>query len=253
MTELPKNQAPSEDDEIEVNIRDGHQYQPNALYGRPFIDHYMRDVWQYLNSCKDSFKTSKSTITKMTGHSKRKLDSIIRDLAKYNLIKVKRTRNGKINFTNKYELVEPKYWGGGARGALGWCTPCTRGGAPDALEVVHEVHPKNTTEKTIKNTNVEGGTVDKFEDPYTKEEFKDIFELINPLHGYVHPEKAGAIAKYYIKLLKKDETRTLELIQKYAKGVRLGSQFDKSIRWDKGSLFFDTNYKTAFEKELKDG
>jgi len=87
----------------------------------------------------------------------------------------------------------------------------------------------------------------------TKEEFRDIFELINPIFGKVHPEKAGCIAKYYIRLLKKNEVGTLNLIDKYRQGVKNGCEFDKSIRLREGHPIFDTAFKKQFEEELKHG
>jgi hypothetical protein len=187
----------------------------------------------------------------MTGLSKRKIDSVISDLEKHNMIKVKRSKDGRLHFTNGYELLSEKYWGGSAHGALGWCTPCTRGSAQDAPRVVHTVHPKNTKKNNNKNTNVEAPSVDNSKPPFSKKDFKDIFEFINQIHGWTSKHVSQCISRYYIRLLKKNEVGTINLVGKYAEAVRNKRQFNKSIRLRQGYPIFDTAFKKQFEEDLK--
>jgi len=242
----------NQDKTKKTNIRSGYQYQPNCIYGRTFIDHYMRDVWQYLNSCKDSFKTSKATICEWTGLSKRKVDSVIRNLEKHNLIKVKRTRDGKVNFTNGYELLHPKEWGGSAHGALGVVHDMHQGGAQNAPEVVHEVHPKKTKEKTNKNTNVEAPPVDNSAPPIPGPIFDHIFErYIDPIHPWASKEELSQRNRFYTNLLIKNQDKTINTLETYARKLRNGRDFHVSVRVREERLIFDTEFKMQFEKDMK--
>ena len=267
--------------QVNSKKRDGYVKQPRIFFEIKEMTANVAYVWNFLASHTKNYHPSLSEICEKTKLSNRTVIGCIRKLESFNMLKVIRSKRGLNKVPNKYFPIEDESkWNLPScvkehHDNQVMCNPAPRScvkehhdnqvmcnPTPRSCVKEHHDHVKNSTTKKSKEESKEENiicntvlqpvdNVDNSKPPYSKSDFKDIVELVNQIHGTNSKETTTRISRYYIRLLKKNELGTLELIKMYAKGVRIGSQFDKSIRLRGKYPIFDTAFKTQFERDLK--
>lgn len=232
--------------QAQTKVRKTFTQQPDCIYQVKGLKSIDKLIWQYLNTHKKGFNPSIGMICENCDCSRQTTIASINRLEEKGLLKVTRQTRGLSNlYTTSLNqaLLKTKH-----QSKLGTTTSLNQ-----ALPVVPNLDPKNNKENNKENNNViqPVDNVDNFKPLLSKSDFNNIFEFINQIHGRNNNNVSQRIAKYYIRLLSKNEVGTIELIGKYCQAVKIGSQFHKTIRLRGKHPIFDAAFKRQFEKDLK--